>query len=61
MAGLEYGPAKKKVSTFRGERRSAEWEETVERCCLFALVWAGWRRTKIPKAGGITKFPFCLL
>lgn len=43
MAGLDTARPKKKGSTFRGERRSAEWEETVERCCLFALVWAGWR------------------
>ncbi|MER8445524.1 hypothetical protein NKH52_20255 [Mesorhizobium sp. M1066] len=38
MAGLEYGPAKKKVKTFRGEHRSAKWEETAERFYLFELI-----------------------
>ncbi|MER9436165.1 hypothetical protein [Mesorhizobium sp. M0618] len=37
MAGLEYGPAKKKVKTFRGEHRSAKWEETAERFYLLGL------------------------
>ena len=37
MAGLEYGPAKKKVKTFRGEHRPAEWEETAERFYYLSL------------------------
>jgi len=34
-AGRETGPAKKKVITFRGEHRSAKWEENTERIFLF--------------------------
>jgi hypothetical protein len=34
-AGRENGPAKKKVKTFRGEHRSAKWEENTERILLF--------------------------
>jgi len=34
-AGRETGPAKKKVKTFRGEHRSAKWEENTERIFLF--------------------------
>jgi len=40
MAGLENGPAKKKVITFRGEHRSTKWEENAERIFLF---WTNFR------------------
>ncbi|RUU93840.1 MULTISPECIES: hypothetical protein [unclassified Mesorhizobium] len=49
MAGLEYGPAKKKVKTFRGEHRSAKWEETAERIYLFELISKPWRRMAFQK------------
>ncbi|WP_156394381.1 hypothetical protein [Mesorhizobium sp. Root172] len=37
-------PGQKKVKTFRGEHRPAEWEETAERFCLFDLISELWRR-----------------
>jgi hypothetical protein len=37
-AGREYGPARKKVKTSRGEHHAAEWEETAARfTCLGSL------------------------
>ncbi|MCV3205205.1 hypothetical protein OHD62_08460 [Mesorhizobium sp. YC-39] len=36
----------RRFTTFRGEHRSAEWEETAERFYLFELIWAHWRRKK---------------
>lgn len=45
MAGLaRMRPGQKKVQTFRGEHRSAEWEETAERFYLFEPISGLWRR-----------------
>jgi hypothetical protein len=57
MAGLEYGPAKKKVSTFRGERGSAKWEENRRTVLPVCACLGGLATNKIPKAGGIAKIP----
>ncbi|AZO41679.1 hypothetical protein EJ076_11615 [Mesorhizobium sp. M7D.F.Ca.US.005.01.1.1] len=61
MAGLECGPAKKKVKTFRGEHRPAEWEETAERFYLFELISKPWRRMTFQKIHKTAKIraPFC--
>jgi hypothetical protein len=57
-AGREYGPAKRRFTTFRGEHRPAEWEETAERFYLFALICGLWRRMGFQKTSEKRKFLF---
>ncbi len=56
MAGLECGPAKKKVQTFRGEHRPVEWEETTERFYLCERICVLWRRILFQRSAKMAKF-----
>lgn len=49
-------PGQKKGQTFRGEHRSPEWEETVERFYLFELICVLWRRILFQISGKMAKF-----